>query len=92
MRIDTSKGKKPTTIEATYSAWAEWDLTELEGYDDIVWQDVEDIWIKYTMAEIHMKDGTVHELGMSEPSVDAKWPIVIKVFDENYKVLGEVSE
>lgn len=87
MRIDIEKGK-PTTIEATYSAWAEWDLTDI----DIVWQDVEAIWIKYTNAQIHMKDGTVHEIGMSEPSVDAKWPIAISVFDKDYNPLGEGVE
>ena len=92
MRIDIDKGKKPTTIEATYSAWAEWDLTELEGYDDIVWQDVEAIWIKYTMAEIHMKDGTVHKLGMSDVKADEKWPIAISVFDNDYNRLGEAVE
>ena len=83
MEIDLTKGK-PKHVEATYTCWLGFDLDEL----DIDWSKVEDVWCKHGTFTIVMKDGTEHKVQYStDGESDYKWPIDLKIFDEDYNEL-----
>jgi len=83
MEIDLTKGK-PIHVEATYTCWLGFDLSDL----DIDWAEVEGVWCKYGTFTIVMKDGTEHDVEYStEGESDYKWPVDLKIFNKEYDEL-----
>ena len=88
MKINKTNGKI-ATVEATYETWLNFDLSEL----DIDWDKVEDIWCKYATLHIKMDDGTlITEQHTSEGESDYKWPVQLKLLDDDWNVLWEDNE
>ena len=85
MKIVIDEGK-PIMIAATYETELGFDVSEL----NIDWAKVESIWCKYTTLYIEMGDGTIHELdSYGDGETDYKWPVQLKLLDDDYKVLWE---
>lgn len=83
MEIDLTKGK-PMHVEATYTCWLGFDLSDL----DIDWTEVDGVVCKYGTFTIIMKDGTEHDVPYStDGEADYKWPIDLKIFNEEYDEL-----
>ena len=84
MEIDLKKGQKPAVLELSYGSHLHFDLTEI----DIDWTQVENIYCKYCILTIHMKNGDVHELtNYSENEPDYKRPTKMTLFDIEWEVL-----
>jgi len=85
IQIDKTDGKI-SMVEATYETWLHFNISEL----DIDWDKVETIWCKYGTLKIKMEDATIIELEpSSEGESDYKWPVQLKLIDDDYNVLWE---
>ena len=85
MKIELEKGK-PILVEASYSTHLEFDVSDL----DIDWSKVKSMWCKYATLEIEMEDGDIHQVSYSfEGETDYKWPIDLKLLNDNYDIIWE---
>lgn len=85
IQIDKTDGKI-SMVEATYETWLTFNISEL----DLDWDKVEMMWCKYGTLRIKMEDETIIELEpSSEGESDYKWPIQLKLLDDDYNVLWE---
>ncbi len=85
IQIDETDGKI-SMVEATYETWLNFDLSEV----DINWDKVEMMWCKYGTLRIKMEDETIIELEpTTEGESDYKWPVQLKLLDDDYNVLWE---
>ena len=77
------KKNKPFYLEATYTTFLGFNLKKLPS--NLNWDNVDMIWCKYGTLTISMKDGEEHTLDYTmNGESDYKWPISLKMFDEDY--------
>lgn len=84
MKIELENGK-PKTVEASYSTYLEFDVSDL----DIDWSKVKAMWCKYGTLEIEMEDEHISLAYSSEGETDYKWPISLKLLNDDYDILWE---
>ena len=85
IQIDKTDGEI-TTLVATYETCLQYDVDEL----DIDWDKVETIWCRYGTLHIKMEGGKVIKVDSStEAEHDYKWPVQMKLLDDDYNVVWE---
>ena len=65
-------------------------LNHLAKEKDIDWSKVKSMWCKYGTLEIETEDGDIHQVSYSfQGEVDYKWPIDLKLLNDDYDILWE---
>lgn len=77
-------------IEASYSTHITINVERIEKELSISWGDVERFDIRYYQLRIWMKDGSYHEVDVSDGLVtDTKWPSQVKELDADHNEIED---